>query len=269
MMNNINWTNVLIVLGILAVLSLVFTVIILIINKFCAVKTDPKIEQVSENLAGANCGGCGFAGCADFAKALVEGRANINACAATANSNKEVIATILGQEVTESEPMMAVVHCRGNSENTTKKFNYVGIPSCEAKNVFHGGDKLCINGCLGEGGCKLVCNFNAMNVNNNVANVDSSNCSACGTCIKACPKHIIGLIPKSAKVYVACSNECKGKDVINACKVGCIGCGLCAKSCPGGAIEMVNNLPVIDYTKCTGCGLCADKCPQKSIVKVK
>ena len=44
------------------------------------------------------------------------------------------------------------------------------------------------------------------------------------------PKHIIELIPKTSKVYVACSTTCRGKEVINACSVGCIGCGLCAKN---------------------------------------
>jgi len=44
-----------------------------IAGKLFAVDTDPRIEKVTEMLPGANCGGCGRAGCADFAKAVCAG----------------------------------------------------------------------------------------------------------------------------------------------------------------------------------------------------
>lgn len=265
LLRDINWQSFGIVLAILAVLAIVFTILILLINKFCAVDEDPKISQVSENLSGANCGGCGYAGCSDFAKALVEGRANIKDCAATSNEGKKVISTLLGIEFKETEPMMAVVKCAGSFENAKTKFDYLGNESCEAKNACLGGDKICSKGCLGGGTCVNSCVFGAMQMKEGVAECISSNCTACTTCVKNCPKHIIELIPKRAKVFVACSSECRGKEVMDACKVGCIGCGLCAKNCPSGAIEMVNNLAVINYDKCTGCGVCAEKCPRKTI----
>lgn len=268
LLNPINWSSFGTVLLILAVLALIFTILILLVGKFCAVKEDPKIGQVSENLSGANCGGCGYAGCADFAKALVEGRADINSCAATSKEGKMAIATILGASIKETEPMMAVVKCAGDKNASAIKFNYVGISSCQAKNACLGGDKVCSKGCLGCGDCALACTFNGIKVENGVALGCSSDCTACGSCIKACPKHIIELIPKRAKVYVACSSECKGKEVMNACKVGCIGCGLCAKNCPENAITMVNNLPVIDYSKCSGCLTCVAKCPRKTIKEI-
>lgn len=37
-----------------------------------SVKMDPKVEQVRDVLAGAQCGGCGFAGCQQYAEAVVE-----------------------------------------------------------------------------------------------------------------------------------------------------------------------------------------------------
>ena len=261
----VNWSSFGLVLAILAVLALIFTVLILLVNKFCTVEEDPRIGAVSENLSGANCGGCGFAGCNDFAKALVEGKANINDCAATAKENKHIIASILGATVTDTEPKMAVVKCAGDLEKSNTKYDYLGYSSCQAKNSTHGGDKICSRGCLGGGDCQVVCVFDAIKVKNGVAVVNPSNCTACSTCIKKCPKKLIEFIPKRAKVFVACSSDCKGKEVISACAVGCIGCGICAKNCPHGAIEMVNNLAVINYDKCTGCGVCATKCPRKTI----
>ena len=50
-------------------------------SKFMAVYEDPRIAQITECLAGANCGGCGYAGCADYAKAIVENGAPTNKCA--------------------------------------------------------------------------------------------------------------------------------------------------------------------------------------------
>ena len=111
LLNSINWGSFGIVLAILAVLAIIFTILILVINKFCAVEEDPKIGMIASNLSGANCGGCGFAGCADFAKALVEGRAQIGSCSATASENKQIIAQILGQTVEDNEPMISVIMC--------------------------------------------------------------------------------------------------------------------------------------------------------------
>ncbi len=264
----IDWSAFGFVMLILAVLALVFTTLILVISKYCAVQEDPKIAEVQEKLSGANCGGCGFAGCADFAKAVVEGRASANGCSATSNENKQAIAKILGVEVAESVPMFAVVKCAGNNENAVKKYDYVGNKGCDAKNAYMGGDKLCLNGCLGDGTCSLKCTNDAIKTIDGVAVIDKELCGGCGACVNACPKTIIELIPKTAVVYVACSSECKGKDVMSACKVGCIGCSLCAKNCPQGAIVMENNLPVIDYLKCTGCKTCVVKCPKKVIKEI-
>ena len=46
-------------------------IILVAASKFMAVEEDPRIEEVAGCLAGANCGGCGYAGCADYAKAVV------------------------------------------------------------------------------------------------------------------------------------------------------------------------------------------------------
>lgn len=260
----INLQSLLTVLGIVAVIAVIFALLIVLVSKLCFVKEDEKAKAVSERLAGANCGGCGYAGCADFAKALAEGKASINDCGATSNEEKEEIAKILDIPFSASAKVFAVVKCAGG--NMAKdKFSYVGNKGCDYQITFQGGKKVCPEGCLGDGTCALVCTNNGINLDNGVAKTDKSLCTACGACIKKCPKNLIELIPVSAKVYVACSTKCRGKGVMDACTVGCIGCGLCAKNCPENAITMENNLPIIDYEKCSGCLTCVSKCPRKTI----
>jgi electron transport complex protein RnfB len=97
--------------------------------------------------------------------------------------------------------------------------------------------------------------------------IDSDKCTACGICVKECPRQVLELIPRSQLIYLACKTLDKGKTVKNVCKVGCIGCTLCVKVCPyEGAIEMDGNLPKINFEKCTSCGICYNKCPTNSFI---
>ena len=66
----INWTGFGIAVAIAIGVSLVLAALILLINRFCQVKEDPRIKEVTQCLAGANCGACGYPGCSGFAKAL-------------------------------------------------------------------------------------------------------------------------------------------------------------------------------------------------------
>ena len=264
LLNPVSTQTILVVVGIVAALAVAFAVFIVLVSKLCAVPVDEKTEKIKEKLAGANCGGCGYAGCADFAKALSEGKAEITGCGPTSNENKAEIAQILGIPFSAQEQTYAVVHCAGGNV-CLDKFEYVGNDGCISQAAFMGGKKVCPSGCLGGGTCETVCPNGAISVKDGVANTDKAICDACGLCVKNCPKHVVELIPKTAKIYVACSSICKGKDVMSACKAGCIGCGICAKFCPQKAIEMVDNHPVIDYKKCSGCMTCLAKCPRKCI----
>ena len=110
-----------------------------------------------------------------------------------------------------------------------------------------------------------------MNPETGLPEVDDEKCTACGACVKACPKMIIELrkkAPKGRKIYVSCVNKDKGAVARKACKVACIGCGKCAKVCAHDAITVVNNLAYIDSTKCKMCRKCVAECPTGAIIEV-
>ena len=256
--------QVLIAGGIMLAIALVFGAILVVCSHFLAVRKDERIEQVEKLLANSNCGGCGKAGCAQFAEALVKGEVRLSDCRATPAANKEQIAKILGGgEI--GEETVAVVHCNGGNA-CYDKYDYQGYGNCASCELIAGGVKACPVGCIGKKTCADVCPHHAISVEDGgYAVVDKGKCISCGVCISDCPKHIIGRIPKNAKVYIACSNHGKGKDVMELCKRGCIGCGIKEKNCPAGAIEMQDGLPKIDYSKCIGCLKCVEKCPRKCI----
>lgn len=260
------WVTVGIVAGIFAGSALLIGALILIVGKVFKVNMDEKVTKILENLAGANCGGCGCSGCAGFADKLAHGEGELSACHVTSPEKKAEIAALLGIELKDEERTVAVVKCNGGLTNAPDAFEYVGNPTCAANASLLGGNKVCKFGCLGCGDCKVVCPESAIKITDKLSYVDPDRCVSCGACINTCPKHIIERIPASAPVYVACSSKSKGKEVMNSCKVGCIACGLCAKKCPYGAITMVDNLPVFDYSKCTGCKTCVAVCPRHIII---
>lgn len=247
-------------------LATIFAILLAVLAKKLHVDQDPRIDQVRELLPGANCGGCGEAGCDAFAKSLVEGKATISMCPSTSQGNKDKIAEILGVTNDGEETIVKVFCCGGNK--CQDKYEYQGYGDCKSMELLAGGRKICAVGCMGMGSCTDACHYHAVDVNmDGFSEIDNDKCINCGACIDACPKNLIKRIPKKAKIMVACSNHDKGKDVMSICKAGCIGCGICAKTCKYGAIVMDNNLPVIDYDKCTGCLECVEKCPTK-VIKV-
>lgn len=230
------------------------------------VEVDEKEEAVLGVLPGNNCGGCGYAGCSGLAAAIAKGEAAVNACPVGGEPVAAQIAEIMGVEAQTGERQVAYVHCAGTCEKAKQDYEYFGVQDCSMMSyVPAGGPKSCNSGCLGYGNCVKACPFDAIQIVDGVAVVNKEKCKACGKCISSCPKHLISLIPYSAKYAVACSSADKGPVTMKVCSIGCIGCGICVKNCPNGAVKVENFHAIIDQEKCTGCGICAEKCPKKSI----
>lgn len=244
-------------------IGLLFGILLAIASKVFHVDVDERIPEISALLPGANCGGCGFAGCDALAKAIVEGTSPATACAVASSEAIASICEIMGTEAVASEKKIARVRCAGTCEAAPDKYVYDGLSDCRAAALIAGGPKGCSYGCMGLGTCVNVCAFDALSIKDGIAYVDAEKCTGCGTCVAACPKHIITLEVKG--LIVNCNSLAHGRDMKGICSVGCIGCGICAKNCPAQAITVENNLARIDREKCTSCGLCVEKCPKHII----
>jgi len=249
--------------GATVVISIIFGMLLGYASKKFYVEVDERVTKIASLLPGANCGGCGFAGCAGYAEAIVFKGAQIGKCAPGGNTVAQEIAKVMGQGIEEKEPEVAVVLCKGDTKSAKERFSYWGVSSCGAANIIGAGKKSCPVGCLGFGDCVKACPFGAIIMGENgLPIVLRQLCKACGKCVSACPRGVIKLMPISNKIVVSCRNTQKGALAKKSCEFACIKCKKCEKSCKFEAIKVEKNVPVIDYTKCKRCGKCVIECPQ-------
>ena len=267
-------STVLITIITLSSLGLIAAVILYYVAQKFKVYEDPRIDTVEEALPAANCGGCGFAGCRNFAEALVKAETfdGLN-CPVGGSDTMNKVAEILGKTAPDVEPRVAVVRCNGTPEYRIRTNMYDGAANCTIAHALYGGETGCSYGCLGLGECVDACEFGAMYMDpsTKLPVIIDDKCVACGACVSACPKNIIELrkkAKKDRKIYVSCVNKDKGGPARKACKVACIGCGKCEKVCTFDAITIENNLAFIDSDKCKFCRKCEPECPTGAILEL-
>ena len=266
MTNIVIWT-----IAIITVLGVLLALVLFLVAKKFKVEEDPRIDEVEKAMPGANCGGCGFAGCRAFAESAVKASdLEKHFCPVGGNDTMAKVAAILGFEVKAKAPQVAVIRCNGTCSARPKTNEYDGFPSCKVKAALYSGDTGCSFGCLGCGDCVEACQFGALSMDpeTGLPVVDEEKCTACGACVKACPKLIIELRPKGPRGMreaVVCVNKDKGPVAKKACANACIGCGICVKTCTHDAIVMENNIAYIDPAKCKLCRECEAMCPTGAI----
>lgn len=254
---------------VMAVLAMLLGIVLAVASKVFHVDVDPRIEQVDELLPGANCGGCGLAGCAAAAEKIVAGDAAPSICPVCGDDARAEIYELLGMSSEETEPHIARMLCGGGTGCKDKE-EYHGVEDCRAAVLIQEGPKACHFACVGLGSCVEACPFEAIFIGDDgLPHVIEERCTACGACERVCPRGVIAVMPAKRTVWVKCQSHDKGKVVNKICKTGCIACRRCEKECPVDAIHVIDNLAVIDYEKCILCGKCAKVCPKNTIVDLR
>jgi len=258
--------------AVLAALAVVTGYVLGWANRAFHVQVDPKVERILAALPGANCGGCGFVGCAEYAKAVATGEAEVDLCAPGGSAAAEGLASAMGVEIGESLPYHAVVHCSAHADQRLRRAGYEGERTCAAANLV-GGVQGCVYGCLGLGDCERACKYGAIRVVNGLSTIDYSKCVGCKACARTCPRNIITIVPFKADhmLVIACSSQDTAGDVRTVCEVGCLGCKGCTRAAPD-LIAMDGALPTINYDNYDPTDelieKVLEKCPRKRLLFV-
>nr|WP_321257464.1 FAD-dependent oxidoreductase [uncultured Pseudodesulfovibrio sp.] len=208
--------------SVLVLLGIGFTaaVILAVASKVLYVYEDPRIAQVESVLAGANCGGCGYPGCAGAAQGVVEGKAGATVCVIGGDEVVANVAAIMGLEFSSMEKQIAFVDCTGGTR-AEDVYIYEGAKDCRAQHLLYSGSKMCPEGCLGYGTCVTACQFGAIEMGpNGYPVVDPNLCTACGGCEQVCPRGVITIWGMTARIMhlnettdclAPCRQRCPGQ----------------------------------------------------------
>lgn len=250
---------------VVTVIGILLGLAIGLIVKFFGVQANPVAEKLGDLMPGANCGGCGFAGCADYVNAMVSGKAKPGMCPSMTAENLQRCCEVLGVEGESRVPMTAVVCCSGDDDHASRRAFYNGINDCVNAMIVAGGAKGCVFGCLGLGSCARACPFGAIEIlPNHIAKVHADLCKACGKCVSVCPRKVIKMVPKSAPVHVFCNSPEKFPVKKKVCTAACLGCRKCEKVSEPGQIVMNGFLASVNYDNPPAASV-VDSCPAKCL----
>jgi len=181
-------------------LGLTCGVVLSVASKVFYVYEDPRIAEVEYFTAGANCGGCGYAGCSAAAVAVVAGEAPPSVCIVAGPESASNIAAVMGVDPGTAEALISYNTCTGG-DRADIKYHYMGIKSCQGLASLSGGQRVCPVGCLGIGDCVRACAFDALKIGpHGFPVVDEMKCVGCGACERVCPKDIMEIKTMSQKL---------------------------------------------------------------------
>lgn len=259
---------VLVSVAVLGGVGTTFGALIALANARFRVEEDPRLDEISDLLPGANCGACGFAGCRSFAEAVIGGETPPATCTVMSADQREEMADLLGIDAGSADRRVARLMCAGGFDVAPRKATYTGLESCAAAVAVTGGGKGCAWGCVGYADCAVACDFDAITMGaTGLPIVDADKCTACNDCVTACPLGLFVLRPLTEHLLVQCRNLLDGDAAEAVCSVACNGCRRCAQDAPPGLIEIRQGLAVIDYERIELENPAAvERCPTGAIV---
>ena len=264
-------SSILTPIAILGGLGLAFGTLIALAHWKLKVWEDPRIDELSDILPGANCGACGYAGCRAFAEASITGDVVPAECTVMGSFELDEYAETLGVDAGEVEKRVARLLCAGGSDVAVQKAEYHGVESCGAAVAVSGGGKGCAWGCVGLADCAVACTFDAIRMSSfGLPVVEPDKCTACNDCVVACPLDLFVLMPQDNHLIVQCRNLMDGEAATSVCTAACNACGRCVADAEVGLIEMHSGLAVIDYDRIELENPAAiARCPTNAIVWVE
>lgn len=253
---------------ILGGVGLAFGILIALANKRLKVWEDPRIDVVASMLPNANCGACGLPGCRAFAEQAVVGTIQPSQCSVANGEVHQSIASYLGVDAGTALKRVARLLCAGGSHVAQQQAEYRGLSTCGAATAVAGGGKGCAWGCLGLADCERACDFGAIVMDaNGLPVVDPVKCTACGDCVRACPKELFTILPLASPLLVQCKNLIAGDEVLAQCRVACTACGKCALDAAPGLISVASGVAVVNYERIDLAERRAvERCPTGAIV---